>query len=95
MTYSFSKTIRIQGKEYIVKAPSTTNHKKYDVFLDDKKLLSFGDNRYEQFRDKLGFYKDKNHGDVKRKRAYRLRHQNDYIDNPLYPGYWSFRYLWT
>jgi hypothetical protein len=95
MTYSFSKTLSIKGNDYTFKAPSTTKYKKYDVFLDDKKLLSFGDNRYEQFRDKLGFYKDKDHGDLKRKRAYRLRHQHDNISEPNSPGYFSFHFLWT
>jgi len=79
--------------EYIVKVSSRKN-KKYDVFKDDKYITSFGDKRYQHYQDKIGYYKNLDHNDMKRRDNYRSRHKNDYINNPLYAGYWSYNYLW-
>lgn len=39
---------------YIIR-PSTRKFKKYDAFNQEgKKITSFGDNRYQQYRDKIG-----------------------------------------
>lgn len=79
--------------KYTIK-PSQKQTKKYDVYINDKYLLSFGDRRYQQYYDKFGYYSHLNHNDVKRRKQYRSRHRNDYIDNPNYAGYWSWHYLW-
>ena len=79
---------------YTVKAPSKHKNKKYDVYSNGEFILSFGDSRYEQYHDKLGYYKDKDHFDIIRREKYRKRHHKDNIDNPKYPGYWSYWYLW-
>ena len=43
--------------------------KKYSVYVKsdkgNKKLIHFGDSRYGQFKDKLGAYKNLDHGDPK------------------------------
>lgn len=79
---------------YIIVAPSKYKHKKYDVFQHNKYLLSFGDNRYQHYCDKFGYYSHLNHLDPKRRLLYRMRHQNDNINDPRYPGYWSWNFLW-
>jgi len=76
----------------------TPKHKKYSVYVlsntGKPKLISFGDNRYQQFFDKLGLYSHLNHEDPKRRNNYRRRHANDHINDPNYPGFWSYNYLW-
>ena len=47
---------------------SKAKNKKYSVYVksdnkNGKKLIHFGDSRYGQFKDKLGHYKSKDHGD--------------------------------
>jgi hypothetical protein len=80
--------------KYLFKAPSRREHKKYDVYdSDDKYIVSFGDNRYNQYHDKIGYYKDKDTHDPERRRLYRERHKNDILDRPT-PGFFSMNYLW-
>lgn len=85
--------VTIYGKNYVIK-PSTKRYKKYDVFLDDRKITSFGDTRYQQYKDKFGYYSDLNHFDKFRRKNYRTRHQHDYIDDPNHAGFWSYWFLW-
>lgn len=85
----FSKNIN----GYTIKV-STRKNKKYDIYKDNIYIVSFGDKRYEQYKDKLGYYKHLDHNDKKRKDAYRARHKNDNINNPNFAGYWSWNYLW-
>lgn len=76
---------------------SKVKNKKYSVYVKSnnksgKKLINFGDSRYEQFRDKLGHYKRLDHGDPKRKKAYYARHgKAQGKDNAKY---WSHKILW-
>ena len=88
MQYRFHKII--DGLHFF--APSTVKNKKYDVYVGNKKI-SFGDIRYEQYYDKIGYYKDINHSDETRRRLYRQRHANDKL-NEYSPGYFSYYYLW-
>ena len=91
---SFEKKLTVLGQKITVRAPSNTQYKKYDVYSsDDKKLFSFGDTRYQQFKDKLGYYSSKDHNDEKRRDSYRKRHAGDNL-NSLSPGYMSYYYLW-
>jgi hypothetical protein len=53
---------------------SKRKDKKYDVFKNNRYVVSFGDNRYEQYKDKIGIYKDLDHGDKKRRDNYYARH---------------------
>jgi hypothetical protein len=81
--------------KYLFKAPSRREHKKYDVYdSDGKYITSFGDNRYEQYHDKIGYYKSKDHGDVERRDNYRTRHKHDILDRPT-AGFFSMNFLWT
>jgi hypothetical protein len=82
-------------KNFIIRAPSTRQHKKYDVYTKKGKyVVSFGDNRYQQYKDKFGYYSYLNHGDSSRRANYRSRHSKDYIDDPSYAGFWSWHFLW-
>jgi hypothetical protein len=71
---------------------STRGHKKYDVYRRGEYVLSFGDRRYAQYKDRIGHYSGKDHGDAKRLAAYYKRHATDY---PKYSADWfSKHFLW-
>ena len=92
---TFEKKLTVLGQKIIVKGPSSVAYKKYDVYSsDDKKLFSFGDTRYQQFKDKLGYFSFKDHNDEKRRASYRKRHAKDNLDE-LSPGYMSWHFLWS
>ncbi len=80
------KPFKYQGKGF----------KKYSVYVKsdkgNKKLIHFGDKRYGQFKDKLGVYKNMDHGDPKRKKAYYDRHGKATSKDT--PKYWSHKILW-
>lgn len=75
---------------------SKAKNKKYSVYVKSKtggkKLIHFGDSRYGQFKDKLGEYSSKDHGDAKRKKAYYDRHGQTKDKNSA--KYWSHKILW-
>lgn len=78
---------------------SKRKNKKYDVYkiLDNNEveyLLSFGSKSNDQYFDRLGYYSDVNHNDEKRKESYLKRHQNDYLEDPEYAGFWAKYILW-
>lgn len=78
---------------------SKKKYKKYDAILQKKtnKLISyvpFGDDRYEQYRDKLGNYSSSDHLDKKRRQLFRKRHIG-FIKKGMYsPAYFSYNILW-
>ena len=80
-------------KGYTIKV-STRKNKKYDVYKDDKYITSFGDSRYQHYKDLIGYYKNLDHNDKKRRDNYRSRHKNDNINDPNYAGYWAYHFLW-
>ena len=88
MTYKFHR--RLDGVDFY--APSTNANKKYDAYVNNKKY-SFGDTRYEQFNDAIGYYKDLNNYNNKRRNDYRARHKHDKL-NEYSSGYFSYYYLW-
>ena len=81
---------------------SKIKNKKYDAFIKKdghwKKVASFGDKRYEHYKDIIGCYKRLDHGDSERRKQYRIRHEKDKITKKykqgLSPGYFSMKYLW-
>jgi hypothetical protein len=80
---------------------SNARNKKYDAILENKishKLVkvSFGDIRYNQYKDSTPnkLYSNKDHGDLNRRRLYRLRHAKDIKPGYFSPGYMSMKYLW-
>lgn len=70
---------------------SKRKNKKYMV-KTKKGIIHFGDNRYQQFKDKLGEYKHLNHNDPKRKNNYYKRHGRS-LDKDT-AKYWSNKILW-
>ena len=82
--------IKLDGIDFY--APSTKKHKKYDAIVNNKKY-SFGDNRYQHYYDKIGYYSHLNHFDRIRRLNYRNRHKNDKL-NEFSSGYFSYYYLW-
>ena len=68
-------------KERIIQFVRGPGFKKYKVILQNKKTkrlrsLTFGDKRYQQFRDRtpIHLYSKKNHGERSRLRNYYTRH---------------------
>lgn len=92
----YYKFIDDNNKEFIF-SPSTNKLKKYDVFYNGKKLVSFGAKYpngipYEQYFDKIGYYKDYNHYDDIRKDKYYKRHGKK---AKKYSAKWfSHNFLW-
>ena len=74
---------------------SKAKNKKYSVYImknNKKKLIHFGDKRYQHFKDKLGHYSSLNHNDKKRKELYYKRHGKTHDKNTA--KYWANRILW-
>lgn len=86
-----------QEKGYFIQV-STRKNKKYDIYTKQndkyKYLLSFGDKRYQQWKDttKLKHYSNLNHNDNIRKNRYFSRHGLTNDKNSA--KYWSNNYLW-
>ena len=79
--------------DYTIKVSNREN-KKYDVYKGEDYITSFGDKRYQQYKDKFGYYKKLDHNDKIRRDNYRKRHKNDNINNPNYAGFWAYHFLW-
>ena len=82
-------------------APSYKQYHKYDVYNNrtGDYITSFGALKrnkepYEQYDDRIGYYKQYNHYDLKRRERYRLRHKNDKINDPTSSGFFSWWFLW-
>lgn len=75
---------------------SKAKNKKYSVYVKSKtggkKLIHFGDSRYQQFKDKLGHFSKLDHNDPKRKKAYYSRHGKATSKDTA--KYWSHKILW-
>lgn len=70
-------------KEQIIKFERGPNYKKYTAYVQNKKTkkirrIHFGDNRYQQYKDRtpLQLYKSKNHNTRKRMENYFSRHSS-------------------
>ncbi len=79
---------------------STAKGKKLMTEVKGKKV-HFGDKNMQQFKDKTGLWKSKDHGDSERRKNYRSRHGgilkkdgSKAIDDPMSPAYHSYRILW-
>tara|TARA_Y100000385_G_C12963887_1_gene580958 strand:- start:635 stop:874 length:240 start_codon:yes stop_codon:yes gene_type:complete len=72
---------------------SNNLNKKYYALLENGKKVHFGDNRYQQYKDKTTIkkYKHLDHNDEKRKKAYYARHGEA---TPYSAKYFSHKYLW-
>ena len=82
----------------IIFTKSKTKNKKYDALITSKngdtKKVSFGDKRYGQYHDKIGFYGHLDHHDSERKRLYELRHKTEFAV-PLTANWLSSKFLWS
>lgn len=84
---------------YKIVEPRRKN-KKYSVLKYNNKtkqydyLLSFGDNRYEHFKDQtpLKLWSHLDHNDLERKKRYYQRHSKTNDKNSA--SYWSNKFLW-
>lgn len=75
---------------------SKRKNKKYDVYKNGKYLLSFGDLRYEHFRDNtpIKAYSHLDHNDVKRRDNFRKRFKkHDHWDEDK-ALFYSWNLLW-
>lgn len=82
---------KIEPDYYITK--SKHKNKKYDIYHNGHFLLSFGDTRYEHYRDKtpLKLYSALDHKDKDRLINFWKRHK--FTMNKNSANYWA-RYLW-
>lgn len=84
------------GKKILYKPwKSTVKNKKYSVYVMKEgkvKKINFGDSRYGQYKDKIGDYKELDHGDPQRRKQYYQRHGKTRDKNSA--KYWSHRILW-
>ena len=71
---------------------SSRKGKKYDVYKNNKYLVSFGSKFHAHYYDRLGFYKHLNHLDNKRRDNYYKRFGRD--AKPDTAKYFSHMYLW-
>jgi hypothetical protein len=70
---------------------STNPNKKYDVYVKNQETgrihkVSFGASKYSDYTI---------HKDPLRAQRYRERHAKDHLDDPFYPGFWSYHILWN
>lgn len=83
---------------------SSAKNKKYSVYVmkdGKKKLINFGDVRYQHYKDKIGKFSRLDHGDKDRRKSYLARAKG--IKNKAgqltwkdktSPNYFSIRFLW-
>jgi len=83
---------------YFVPGPG---NKKYTAVVPGHGKISFGDRRYQQFRDSVpkslggGLYTHLNHSDRMRRANYRRRHGAQGYQNKIYsPSWFSWHFLW-
>ena len=96
MTYYKKTDYKLVGFEKALR-----KNKMYNGVLErktDKKIVRvpFGDNRYQNYHDLTGLnlYPHLIHGDDKRRRLYKIRHQKDIKDGYYSAGYFSYFFLW-
>lgn len=69
--------------------------KKYFAVVDNKKVYFGGDPKiYEQYHDKIGYYKHLDHNDEERRKRYQQRHQK-YHDRVGSASWLSWNLLWS
>jgi len=76
---------------------SKAKNKKYSVYVmkdGKKRIIHFGDKRYQHFKDRIGLYKNLDHNDKNRRRLYYIRHKEKDIKDKSRPKYWSHKILW-
>jgi hypothetical protein len=94
MTYYNKKEYNLLGYR-----KSKRKNKKYDAELKNIKTgkivyVSFGDTRFENYRDLTGLNLYKTHNDPERRRLYRIRHKKHLKQGFYSPGWFSLNVLW-
>ncbi len=94
----------MDNKELYKPFPSKLKNKKYSIYVmkdGKKKLIHFGQLPYGHFKDKIGFYKNLDHNDPKRRQSYlkRARGIKDKDGNLTYKdkntaNYYAIKLLW-
>mgnify|MGYP003338381881 CR=1 FL=1 len=80
-------------KNYTFVAPSKYKYKKYDVYKDGHYIVSFGDARYQHYKDIIGAYDFLDHNDPIRRKLFKQRHSQRL--NDLESATWfSDKFLW-
>ena len=86
---------------------SSSKNKKYSVYVykdGKRKLIHFGDTRYQHFKDSVRghHYKHLDHNDMERRRKYlqralKIKDGQGRLTNRLLhsPNYFSLKYLWS
>ena len=80
---------------------SDRKHKKLMTYTPKGKLIHFGDNRYQHYKDLTGIWKELDHNDDERRKRYRARSSKikdgdgelTYM-NPEHPNAWAYWVLW-
>lgn len=93
-----------KGTKFIV---PNSGYKKYTAILPSGRKVSFGDRRYQQYKDRVprsmggGKWTKKNHLDRARRKNYRSRHGNlrckdgrKCVSVRYSPAWFSYHYLW-
>ena len=80
---------------------ATAKNKKYKVKFKDGTSLNFGDTRFEQYKDRIGEFKNKNHNDKQRRKNYltrasKIKDKSNKltVNNIKSPNFYSTRVLW-
>ena len=80
-------------ERYFIFKSSKQKNKKYDVYNENGNFItSFGDKRYQHYKDKIGLYSHLDHNDEKRRELYYKRFGK--TSEPLSAKYFSHKYLW-
>tara|TARA_B100000963_G_C22209867_1_gene486815 strand:+ start:266 stop:547 length:282 start_codon:yes stop_codon:yes gene_type:complete len=92
-------TFKKETKKIILNKPfkSKQKYKKYSVYVlkdGKRRLIHFGDKRYQHFKDRIGHYSHLDHNDKKRRENYYKRHKEKNIKDKSRPKYWSHKILW-
>ena len=76
---------------------SKMKYKKYSVYVlkdGKRRLIHFGDKRYQHYKDRIGLYSLLDHNDKKRRENYYSRHGEKDIKDKSRAKYWSHKKLW-
>lgn len=82
-------------------SPVKEGNKKYKAINPDGTVTYFGDKRYQQYKDRIGFYDYLDHKDKERRKNYRRRAEGITNKNgeltykiPFTANWYSYHYLW-
>ena len=88
----------MERKELYTPFKSSAKNKKYSVWVKSsetksgKKLIHFGDTRYQHFKDRIGAHSKLDSNDKERRKSYLARHGNKTDKDTA--GYWAQKVLW-